>query len=106
MLLDVPEDRGYRHSIVGVFERHHGRLEGTRRRSAGLAALLHHEPLSLLIAQTELGNGRGFGSPVRQALAQVGAALWQAERAVDRLWRGRSDMRRREFISRRGGAAA
>ena len=69
VLLDVPEDRGYRHSIVGVFERHHSRLEGTRRRSAGLAALLHHEPLSLLIAQTELGNGRGFGSPVRQALA-------------------------------------
>jgi hypothetical protein len=26
-------------------------------------------------------------------------ALWQTERAVDRLWRGRSDMRRREFIT-------
>ena len=34
------------------------------------------------------------------------ATLWQAERAVDRLWRGRSNVRRREFITLLGGAVA
>ena len=33
------------------------------------------------------------------------AALWQAENAADRLWRGRSNMRRREFITLLGAAA-
>jgi hypothetical protein len=34
------------------------------------------------------------------------AALWQAERAVDRLWEGRSNMRRRGFITLLSGTAA
>jgi hypothetical protein len=35
-----------------------------------------------------------------------GATLWQTERAVDRLWRGRSNVKRREFIRLRGGSLA
>src|SRR5262245_56880794 len=34
------------------------------------------------------------------------ASLWQAESAVDRLWRGRVTMRRREVITLLGGAAS
>src|SRR5262245_32983245 len=33
-------------------------------------------------------------------------SLWQAERSVNRLWRGRFNMRRREFITLLGGTAA
>jgi hypothetical protein len=35
-----------------------------------------------------------------------GSTLWQAERAGDRLWRGRSNVKRREFFRRRGGSLA
>ena len=68
---------------------------------------MRHSPNRYLLLRGARGPGRRhpdseqFRPPINSL-----ATLWQAERAVDRLWRGRSDVRRREFIKQLGGATA
>ena len=69
---------------------------------------MRHSPNRYLLLRGARGPGRRhpnseqFRPPIKTPWPLYG----QAERAVDRLWRGRSDVRRREFIKQLGGATA
>ena len=69
--------------------------EGTRHR-AGLPQLGDRTYWQIATPHSE---------QFRSAHKTMKPPLWQVERAVDRLWRGRSNMRRRELLTLLGGAA-
>src|SRR5262245_59757360 len=71
-----------------------------------------HRPRgSIVPGSPNWGVGRvGTSEPLLRTIQvctwDSSVALWQAESAVNRLWRGGSSMRRREFIALLGGRVA